>query len=83
MEMRYIGMDPWVGCKWRHHLPKHLLHRLHFDGFYFLKYIGCPGVTLLMEQGWLSADIFGLVDSDRNIFYGMVLLLFLNLVILG
>ena len=40
--------------------------KLHSAGIYFLKDIGFPGVSNLMEQGWLSADILGLVD-DQNI----------------
>ena len=44
-----IGTDPWVGCKWTHLLPSHFLERLHYQGFYFLKDISCPSVSLLME----------------------------------
>ena len=57
-----IGIDPWVGCKWRHHLPTLLLVKLHSVGIFFLKDIGCPGLTLLNEQGWLSANFLGLFD---------------------
>ena len=52
-----IGLDPWVGCKWRHILPLSLVDKLHFARFYFLKDIGCPGVSLLIEQGWLSLEL--------------------------
>ena len=58
----YIGIDSWVGCKWRHHLPTLLLDKLHYVGIYFLKDIGCPGMTRLREQGWLSANTLGLSD---------------------
>ena len=48
-ESVHIGMDPWVGCKWRNLLPPHLIDKLHSAGIFFLKDIGCPGVTYLME----------------------------------
>ena len=28
-----IGVDPWVGCKWRHILPLSLVDKLHYAGF--------------------------------------------------
>ena len=56
-----LGLDPWVGCKWRHVLSSLIIDKLHFVGIFFLKDIGGPGVTFLMEQGWLSADNLGLV----------------------
>ena len=62
-----IGMDPWVGCKWRHSLPSHLTDILHSAGIYFLKDIGSPGVSYLMEQGWLNDDNLGLVDEHEVI----------------
>ena len=40
-----IGMDPYIGCLWRHLLPIHLIERIHSFGFYFLKDIGCPGMN--------------------------------------
>ena len=51
-----IGADPWVDCKWRHLLPSHLIESLHYHGFYFLKEIGCPGMSMLLEQGRLSSE---------------------------
>ena len=57
-----IGPDPWVGYKWRHLLPSHMLERLHYHGFYFLKDIGCPSVSMLMEQGWISVENVAFVD---------------------
>ena len=60
-----LGLDPWVGCKWRHILPSFLLDKLHSLGCYFLKDIGCPGVFLLMEQGWLSTELIGLVEQQE------------------
>ena len=59
-----IGMDPWVGCKWRHILPLSLVDKLHSAGLYFLKDIGCPGVSLLLNQGWISAALIGLVEQQ-------------------
>ena len=57
-------MDPWIGCKWRHSLPSFMTDKLHFVGFYFLKDIACPGVSILKDQGWLNADILGFVDQE-------------------
>ena len=57
-----IGTNPWVGCKWRHILPPHLIECLHNHGFYFLIDIGCPGTSMLLEQGWISSENIGIVD---------------------
>ena len=67
----HLGMDPWVGYKWRHLLPYPLVDKLHSVGVFSLKYIGAPGLTVLMEQGWLSADHLGLTDQlDVTIWNG-------------
>ena len=58
-----IGMDPWVGCKWRHSLPSQLTNFLHSAGYYFLSNVGIVLVTNLMEQVWLSSNDLGLVDN--------------------
>ena len=66
-----LEMDPWVGCKWRHLLPFPLVEKLHYLGVFSLKYIGAPGLTVLMEQGWLSADHLGLTDHlDVSVWNG-------------
>ena len=57
-----IGIDPWVGCKWSHHLPILLRDKLHSAGIFHLKDIGCPGLTLQSDQGWISANIIRLSD---------------------
>ena len=44
-----IGLDPWVGCLWRHNLPIQLIERIHSFGFYFLKDIGCFSLNLFQE----------------------------------
>ena len=62
-------MDPWVGCKWRHSLPSSMIDKLHSAGFYFLKDIACPGVSILLDQGWLKVDILGFVDNQEIIFW--------------
>ena len=59
-----LGLDPWVECKWRHLLPSFLVDKLHSFGIYFLKDIGCPRVSLMLEQGWLTVDFIGLVDNQ-------------------
>ena len=59
-----IGIDPWVDCKWRHHLPILLLDKLHSAGIFHLKDIGCPGLSFISDQGWLSANIIGLSDAQ-------------------
>ena len=53
-----------------------MLKRLHYQCFYFLKDIGCPGVSMLMEQGWLSRENVGLVDiQDVIIWKGFIVVL--------
>ena len=47
----HLGMDPWVGCKWRYILPYPMIDTLHSLGFYFPKDIRFPGVSFLMELG--------------------------------
>ena len=59
-----IGLDPYVGCKWRHQLPTSLLDKLHSEGIFFLKDIGCPSMTLMCEQGWLFGNTLGLSDPQ-------------------
>ena len=59
-----IGVDPWVGCKWRHILPLSLVDKLHFVGLYFLNDIGCPDMSLLNNQGWFSAALIGLAEQQ-------------------
>ena len=46
-----IGMDPWVGYKWRHSLSSSMIDKLHYAGFYFLKDIACLGVSIMLDQG--------------------------------
>ena len=57
-----LVLDPWVGCKWIHLLQSLLIDKLHSVGIFFLKDIGGLGMTFMMEQVFLSTDIFGLVD---------------------
>ena len=45
----HIGMDPWVGCKWHHYLPTHLIDILHAACYYFLKDVGTVSVNLFLE----------------------------------
>ena len=59
-----LGINPWVGCKWRHHLPPLIIEKLHSYGFFSLKDIGTPGLTCLLEQRWLLAEQLGLVDQQ-------------------
>ena len=59
-----LGLDPWVGCKWRHLLPTYLIEKLHSVGVSSLKDIGVPSLSPLMEQGWLSAEQLGLDDHQ-------------------
>ena len=63
--MEPILESEWIlGCKWRHILPLSLMDKLHSVGFYFLKDIGCPNVSLLLNQGWFSAALIGLVEQQ-------------------
>ena len=57
-----IGIDPWLGCKWRHCLPDTMIDKIHNVGFTVLKDIACLGTVLLQDQGWLHADLFGFVE---------------------
>ena len=54
-----IGIDPWLGCKWRHNLPVSMIEKLHIGGYFVLRDIACMGTTLLQEQGWLNANHLG------------------------
>ena len=54
-----IGIDPWLGCKWRHTLPPSMIETLHLAGFHFLSDIGSHGLNLVMPQLWFSAESIG------------------------
>ena len=58
-----IGMDPWVGCKWRHTLPSSLVDNLHNVGLFALSDIGCPDLYLLDNQEWFTTASIGLTDQ--------------------
>ena len=60
-----IGLDPWVGCKWRHSLPMCLVDKLHAIGLFYLSDIGCLDLSLLNNQGWLSAELIGLTEQHN------------------
>ena len=57
-----IGLDPWIGCKWRHVLPYSMLEKLHLAGFFCLSNIGIHGLSVLMPQQWYSDEYIGFVD---------------------
>ena len=61
----HIGLDPWIGCKWRHALPSSMLEKLHLVGFYFLSDIGLHGLSALMDQQWFPADSIGFTDPQE------------------
>ena len=42
-----------------------MIDKLHYVGIFSLKDIGCSSMTLLLEQGWLSADLVGLQDHQE------------------
>ena len=46
-------------------LPSLLTDKLHTAGIFFLKDIGCLGVSIMSEQGWISADNLGIVDHQE------------------
>ena len=58
----HIGLDPWIGCNWRHALPSPMLEKLHLAGLYFLSDIGIHGMTALLAQQWITADSIRFVD---------------------
>ena len=70
-----IGIDPWLGCKWRHVLPASMIDKLHNAGFFVLNDIACLGMVLLQDQGWLHADVFGFVEQENIIWNNYVALL--------
>ena len=57
-----IGLDPWIGCNWRHALPLPMFDRLHLAGLYYVSDIGIHGLFDLMAQQWLSADFIDFSD---------------------
>ena len=59
-----IGVDPWVGYKWRHILPISLVDKLHSAGLFFLSDIGCLDISLLNNQGWFTTTLIGLTDQQ-------------------
>ena len=53
-----------------------MIDKLHSQGFYFLKDIGCPGVYFLLEKGWLFAINIGLVYfQDVTLWNGFISIL--------
>ena len=54
-----IGLDPWLGFKWRHALPISMLEKLHLASFFCLSDIGIHGLSVLMPQQWFSAKYIG------------------------
>ena len=70
-----IGIDHWLGCKWRHILPDAMIDKLHTVGKYVLKDIACFGSALLQDQGWLNADLFGFDDQEITIWNSYITLL--------
>ena len=69
-----IGIDPWLGCKWRHNLPVSMIVKLHNEGYFVLKYIACIGTSLLQDQGWMNADFLGFEDHEIIIWNSYVAL---------
>ena len=57
-----IGLDPWIGCKWRHVLPSPMLEKLHLAGFYFIYDIGLLSLPTLISQQWLNVETIGFSD---------------------
>ena len=72
----HIGLDPWIGCKWRHALPSSMIEKLHLAGFYFLSDIGLHGMTALLAQQWFTADSIGFTDPQEiDVWNGYVAIL--------
>ena len=59
-----IGIDPWLGCKWRHNLLVSMIVKLHNEGYFVLRDIACMGIALLQEQGWLYVDRLGFDEQE-------------------
>ena len=60
-----IGLDPWIGCKWRHSLPPSMIEKLHLAGFFVLSDIGLHGLTDLLAQQRTNADFIGFTDPQE------------------
>ena len=71
----HIGIDPWLGCKWRHNLPMTMIDKLHNEGYFVLRDIAVMGTALLQEQGWLNADFLGFDGQEIIIWHSYVALL--------
>ena len=71
----HLGLNPWVGCKWRHVLPQNLIEKLHSVGVFSLQDIGIPVMSVL-EHAWLPAEYIGLFDhEDVSVWNGHLSLL--------
>ena len=42
---------------------------LHSHGLYFLNDIACPGMSLLLEQGWISSKNIGILDIHDSLIW--------------
>ena len=72
----HIGLDPWIGCKWRHALPSSMLEKLHFAGFYCLSDIGFHGMSVVMAQQWFSTEFIGFTDPlEIDVWNGYIAIL--------
>ena len=60
-----IGVDPWLGCKWRHILPSSMIEKLNVAGFHYLSDIGLQGFPSVLEQQWFNADFIGFTDPHE------------------
>ena len=52
-----------------------MIDKLHTVGIYVLRDIACFGSTLLQDQGWLNADLFGFDDQEITIWNSYITLL--------
>ena len=60
-----IGIDPWLGCKWKHTLPPSMIETLHLAGFHFLFDIGSHGLNAMMPQLWFYVESIGFSNPQE------------------
>ena len=61
----HIGVDTWIGCRWRHSLPSSMIEKLYLGGFFVLSDIGLHGLTDLLAQQWTNVDFIGFTNPQE------------------
>ena len=61
----HIGIDPWLGCNWRHAFPSSMIEKLHLAGLHLLSDIGYHGLSEVLTQLWFSAETLGFTNPQE------------------